>query len=64
MSAHNWLRGRSLFTAEMFLLLKADPDLNFGKGLRWAFGSDFSPVVICSSSSYGLLLRSELPFAK
>lgn len=36
MSAHNWLRGRSLFTAEMLLLLKADRDLNFCKGLRWA----------------------------
>ena len=36
MPAHNWLRGRSPFTAEMFLLLKADPDLNFCNGLRWA----------------------------
>lgn len=36
MPAHNWLKGRSPFTIEMFLFLKADPDLNFCKALRWA----------------------------
>lgn len=36
MSAGNWLRGRSPFTVEMFLLLEADPDPNFCEALRWA----------------------------
>lgn len=36
MSAHNWLRGGSPFTVEMFLLLNAHPHPNFCKGLRWA----------------------------
>lgn len=36
MPAHNWLKGRSPFTIEMFLFLKADPDLNFCKALRSA----------------------------
>lgn len=36
MPAYDWLPGRSPVTIEMFLFLKADPDLNFCKALRWA----------------------------